>query len=554
MKRGLFFILGILLVAVLILGACAKTTTTTTTVPKTTSTTPAVTTTPTSAPPTTTTKPSTTTTTATGQPKYGGVLRLARFTNEGVSLGDPLNHRGMNSWWQSSECLEPLLRTGASGELIPWLATAWKEDVGSKTLTLTIRQGVKFQDGTPLNAEAVRWNMQYRMDAKMPAYASFAKVETVDPYTVKITFKTWDSTVIYNLASGPGLIISPDNYLINGAAYAADHPVGTGPFKFVSWVKNNKITYARWDGYWQPGKPYLDGIVWYTIPDMNTQAMSFLNGELECDITLDLPQVQMLQKAGFTPRLQPVSGGADGFIPSSANTSSPWNNLQVRQAAAYSINVDEFEKALFGDLGMSSNNQFVPKANWAYNPNVVGYPYNTTKATQLLVAAGYPNGFKTPFLGFQDATMNNRVLAIAQYLQKVGITSDIQIISTAELTDRQTNGLGWNGLIWNSLGQSMDVTDTLNRYYNASDKTFVSMLKPDDWVQGIKDAVAAPDFATKQKIVQNLMYLVSDKYCLMLLQGTRLDDYFEQKYVRDSGIGYTPNTQMWTPENAWLDK
>lgn len=552
MKKGLFIILAIILVAMLALVACGKTTPTTTTKPATT--TAPVTTT---AKPTTTTAPTTTaapTTTTTGQPKRGGILRLARFTNEGVSLGDPMNQRGMNSWWESSECLEPLLRTGASGELIPWLATAWKEDVASKTLTLTIRQGVKFQDGTVFNAEAVRWNMQYRMDGKMPAYASFAKVETVDPYTVKITFKNWDSTVIYNLASGPGLIISPDNYLNNGAAYAADHPVGTGPFKFVSWDKNNKITYARWDGYWQPGKPYLDGIVWYTIPDMNTQAMSFLNGELECDLTLDLPQVQMLEKAGFTPRLQPVSGGADGFIPSSANTSSPWNNLQVRQAAAYSINVDEYEKAIFGDLGMSSNNQFVPKGNWAYNPNVVGYPYNVDKAKQLLATAGYPNGFKTPFLGFQDATMNNRVLTISQYLSKVGITSDIQIISTAELTDRQTNGRGWNGLIWNSLGQSMDVTDTLNRYYSASNMNFVSMLKPADWLQGIADAVAAPDFATKQKVVQNLMYLVSDKYCLMLLQGTRLDDYFEQKYVHDSGIGQTINTQMWTPENAWLDK
>jgi peptide/nickel transport system substrate-binding protein len=552
MKKGYLVIIAVILITLFVFNACTKTTTTTTTI---TTTVAPVPTTTTSAPTTTAPKPTTTTpapTTVT--PKYGGILRLSRFTNEGVSLGDPLNHRGMNSWWQSSECLEPLLRTGDSGELIPWLATAWKEDVPSKSITLTIRQGVKFHDGSSLNAAVVAWNMQYRMDAKMPAYKSFASVQAVDDYTVKITFNSWDSTVIYNLASGPGLIISMESYMKNGAAWAADNPVGTGPFKFVSWQKNNKITYARNPDYWQPGKPYLDGIVWYTIPDMNTKAMSFLNGELDVVITLDLPQVQMIEKAGYKPYLQPVSGGADGFIPSSANTSSPWNNLQVRQAAAYSINVDEFEQALFGDLGMSSNNQFVPKGNWAYNPNVVGYPYNPDKAKQLLTAAGYPNGFKTPFLGFQDATMNNRVLAVAEYLSKIGITSDVQIISTAELTDRQTNGLGWNGLIWDSLGQSMDVTDTLNRYYGASDKTFVSMLKPADWVQGIKDAVAAPDFATKQKIVQNLMYLVSDKYCLMLLQGTRLDDTFEQKNVHDTGITRTPNTQMWTPEDAWIDK
>jgi ABC-type transport system substrate-binding protein len=387
----------------------------------------------------------------------------------------------------------------------------------------------------------------------MPSYASFASVQTIDTNTVKITFKTWDSTVIYNLASGPGLIVSAENYLNNGAAYAADHPVGTGPFKFVSWSKNNKITYTRNPDYWQPGKPYLDGIEWYTIPDMNTKALSFLNGELDVVITLDLPQVQMIEKAGYKPYLQPVSGGADGFVPNSANASSPWSNLKVRQAAAYAINNAEMTQALFGALGQPAN-QFVPKGNWAYNPDVVGYPYNPDKAKQLLTEAGYPTGFKTVFNGFQDATMNNRVLAVSEYLKKVGIICDIQIISNAQLVDKQTNGFGWDGLIWNSLGQSMDVTDTLNRYYSASEKTFVSMLKPPDWVKGIKDAVAAPDFTTKQKLVQGLMKMMTDTYCLMLLQQTRLDDAFEGKAVRDTGITRTINTQMWTPENAWLDK
>jgi ABC-type transport system substrate-binding protein len=150
--------------------------------------------------------------------------------------------------------------------------------------------------------------------------------------------------------------------------------------------------------------------------------------------------------------------------------------------------------------------------------------------------------------------MNNRVLAVSEYLKKVGIICEVQIISTAQLTDKQTNGFGWDGLIWNSLGQSMDVTDTLNRYYTTSDKTFVSMLKPPDWTKGIQDAVAAPDFATKQKLVQGLMKMMTDTYCLMLLQQTRLDDTFEGKAVRDTGITRTINTQMWTPENAWLDK
>ena len=554
MKRGIFLATMILLVTLLFLSACSGSTQTTST----TATSPTTSVAPSSStPPATSTTSATTSTTkpptSTGAAKYGGTLRLSRFTAEGVSLGDPANQRGMNSWWQSTPALEPLLRTGATGELIPWLATAWTVDAPTNTINLTIRQGVKFHDGTPLNAQAVAWNIQYRMDAKMPAFGSFASVAATDDNTVKITLKSWDSTVLYNLASGPGLIISPTNYQKNGAQYAADHPVGTGAFVFASWDKNNKVTYTKNTNYWQPGKPYLDSIVWQTIPDMNTKALSFVSGELDVVVTIDLPQVQTIEAAGFKPVLQPVSGGADGFIPSSNDPSSPWNNVKVRQAAAYAINNDEFVSAIFGELGQAVN-QFVPKGNWAYNPDVVGYPYNPAKSKQLLTEAGYASGFDTVFYGFQDATMNKRVLAIVDYLKKVNINCSVQIISPAEMTDRQSNGQGWNGLIWDSLGQSMDVTDTLNRYYTGGSKNFVSMLHPADFVKGIQDAVASPDFPTKQKLVQNVMKLLTDTYSLMLLQDTRLDVAFEQKYIMNSGILKTPNTQMWTPEDCWLNK
>jgi peptide/nickel transport system substrate-binding protein len=551
-KKGLFFILAAILVAMLVLTACGgeKTPAATTTAPAATTTTAPKTTTPAA-----TTAPKTTApaTTAAAGPKYGGTMRISRFTAEGVSLGDPLNHRGMNSWFMACPALETLLRSDNSGALIPWLATAWKEDVAGKSITLTIRQGVKFHDGTLLNAEAVRWNMQYRMDAKMAAYGSFASVKAIDTNTVQIILKTWDSTVINNLASGPAMIISPDNYLNNGAAYAADHPVGTGPFIFKEWKKNSLVVYEKNPNYWQTGKPYLNRIEWVTIPDMNTKAMSFISGELETIITVDQPQVTTVKNAGFVPVYMPVSGGADGYIFSSATATSPWANLKVRQAANYSINKDEYVKAIFGDLGTAVN-QFVPKGNWAWSPDVVGYPYNVDKAKQLLTEAGYPNGFNTILIGSQDATMNKRVLAIQDYFKRVGINAEVKITSDALVREMTTTGVGWEGVILNSLGQSTDVIDTMNRFYKGGGQTFVSMVTPADYVKLITDAVAAPDFATKQKLTQALMKSMVDTYALQLFLDTRLDVAVEQKYVKNSGFLRSINTQMWTPEECWLDK
>ncbi len=550
MKKGIFLILAVILVAALALTACGEETpTATTTAPAMTTTTAPKTTTPAA----TTTKPAATTTATAGQPKYGGTMRISRFTSEGVSLGDPLNHRGMNSWYMAGPALETLLRADASGVLVPWLATAWKEDVANKTITLTIRQGVKFHDGTPLNAEAVRWNMQYRMDGKMAAYTSFAAVKSIDTNTVQITLKNWDSTVINNLASGPGMIISPENYLNNGAAYAADHPVGTGPFIFKEWKKNSLVVYEKNPSYWQTGKPYLNRIEWITIPDMNTKAMSLISGELETIITVDQPQITTVKNAGFTPIYQNISGGADGYVFSSAIASSPWADLKVRQAANYAVNRDEYVKAIFGDLGTAVN-QMVPKGNWAYNPDVVGYPYNVDKAKQLLAEAGYSAGFSTILIGSQDATMNKRVLALQDYFKKVGINAEVKITADAVVREMTTTGIGWEGVIINSLGQSTDVIDTMNRFYKGGGQTFVSMLTPPDYVKLITDAVAAPDFATKQKLAQALMKSFVDTYCLQLLLDTRLDVAVEQKYVKNSGFLKSLNTQMWTPEECWLDK
>jgi peptide/nickel transport system substrate-binding protein len=261
-----------------------------------------------------------------------------------------------------------------------------------------------------------------------------------------------------------------------------------------------------------------------------------------------------LKAAGFTTLHQVIGSGADAFVPSSANEASPWARLKVRQAAQYAMNLPEYVTALFGDEAEPAN-QLVGKNSWAYNPSVVGYPYNPDKAKQLLTEAGYPDGFSSVIFGYTDQTMNKRALAIQSYLGKVGIKLDVQIVQNAQMTQMSQQGGGWEGLLACSLGTSTDVIDTLSRYYSGTNAMmFKSMAVPADYAKAIQDAISAPDFATKQKLAQELMKTFTDTYCLHLLQDTRFDNAFEQKYVINSGILKGVNTQMWTPEAVWINK
>jgi ABC-type transport system substrate-binding protein len=391
------------------------------------------------------------------------------------------------------------------------------------------------------------------IDGKSAAAKNYASVEALDANTVRINLSQWDSTALGSLASGPGMMISPTAYQKNGADWAANNPTGTGPFKLAKWEKGNMVVYTRNPDYWQKGKPYLDEIQWITIADMNVKAMAFRALELDIVMTMDAPQIKTLTDNGYTTLHQVIGSGCDGYVFSSGNPDSPWANLKVRQAAMHAVDTREYTAAIFGNEAEPAN-QLVGKNHWAYNPDIAGYPFNTDKAKQLLNEAGYKDGFKSVIYGSQDPTMNKRVLAIQAYLKKVGINLEVNIISDAQAREMTSQGKGWEGLIIASLGTTTDVLDTLNRFYAGGGMAFKSMLTPDDYLKAIKEATAASDFATKQKLTKDLMKMYVDQYCLMMTLDTRFDNAFEQANVRDSGILRSANTQMWTPEDAWIQK
>ena len=164
---------------------------------------------------------------------------------------------------------------------MPWLAQSYKVAKDLRSITLTVRPGIKFHDGTDCDAEAIKWNLERYRLSDNPELKVVASIDVPNHSAVRLNLSKWDSTLVGSLAGIPGMIISPTAYKTHDDEWCRTHPVGTGPFKFVSWQKEVRTKYEKFDSYWQKGKPYLDGIEFVTITDPVTRAAAFKRGEVD---------------------------------------------------------------------------------------------------------------------------------------------------------------------------------------------------------------------------------------------------------------------------------
>ncbi len=486
-------------------------------------------------------------------PKYGGTLRIADVS-DGASIGYPAKLLTAGGVRHVCPGVETLFRFDKDGKVTPWLALSRKDDAKNKSMTIALRKGVKFHDGTDFDSEAVKWNLEQSMAAKQMGTEKFKSVDVIDPYTVRVNLTEWDSTIISQLsAQGLGMMVSPTGCKKNGVEWCAKNPIGTGPFQFVSWEKDTRTVWKKFPGYWQKGKPYLDEIVWTPIFDAGTRVMSIKAGEVDISATIAAKDVADLEKSGLIIARGKVGSGSVGLIGDSANSKSPWADIRVRQAAQHAIDTAALVKTVFRGEGEPAN-QFIYKGHWGYNPGVAGYPYNLAKAKELLKQAGYPNGFKTKIIYRQNPQEDELFTAVQGYLRAVGIDADLDPAQKGRYDQIATLGGKWEGLIMNRVSPNPDVPGVMSAIYAGDGQDYAFMAAPPDYKKAIENAIAAPDFAGKAKWTKEIMKLMIDKYALQITLLCRYDFVAQQKYVHNHGLNGTPANAMWTPADVWLDK
>lgn len=524
MKAISYIGLVIIIIGALILGGCGTKTTST--------------------PPTSSVTQPTATTVATAKPVYGGTLKLGQMMSG--STGDwAFPATQMSDRWFNL-AFEPLIRVYLDGRMEGLLATKWQFNSDYTALTLTIRQGVKFTDGSDLNAEVVKWNLDKQKEYKKPITAYFSSVDVVDPYTVKISLSKFQNTILQNLGNLVGLMYSKAAFDKNGLDWCKVNPVGTGAFKFGNMEKDVQSTYVRNENYWQSGKPYLEAYQVLIIPEL----MTLQAAELKGDIDVMLPSgggslaVKELQDKGWNVLYTPADPVC--LWPDSDNPNSPFAKTEVRQAVSYAIDRVSISK-LMGGFQVPAY-QLPSPAYAAYDKDYKGVTYDVDKAKQLMAAAGMPDGFKTtlatPFIP------RDILVAIQGNLSKIGINAEIITINMGQFTEWATKG--WNNALfaipitpytnW-AFGLSMQLSTTAMNYK--------SVKRPDGIDALLEKALSAPqeDVTITRQVLKSLE---DPCYAIPIFYAGSL--YVCSTKVHDTGYLTIANSVYFTPENAWLSK
>jgi peptide/nickel transport system substrate-binding protein len=482
-------------------------------------------------------------------PKRGGILKYGTLTRAMVSLGYPPTMSGQWDGMQTPACLETLFRYDENMKLIPWLATDWKANAGDKTITLTLRKGVKFQDGSDFNAATAKWNLdQYRATQKAEL-ANVKSIDVVDDYTIRLNLSPFDNVIISNLTGDPGRMISQKAFETNGQAWCEKNPVGTGPFKFLSWEKDVAIKFTRFDQYWQTGKPYLEGFQIIYFADETVAGMALQNGDID-EVTINLKAAKQMVDSGKY-KLATIAVGQEPFLAGDGiHPDSPFANIKVRQAVSYAINNAEISQSLGLGYWTPLNQWAVPGTD-GYNPGVVGYPYNPAKSKQLLQEAGYPN-LKTTLYFLALGDMVTWYTSIQGYLNKAGFDITLEPCQRAKYETMATGG-GWNnGLIGVQVDAKTDVLVSMYPLLTPNSIKFPSMIRPPEYADLFAKCVSASTAESKAALVKDLMKMGTDTYCVGTWLWSTSNSATKALYVQDDFMGATIG-QYISPD-AWLNK
>ena len=276
-------------------------------------------------------------------------------------------------------------------DLEPALAAAWESSADGLVWTFHLRQGVQFHDSTPLNADAVVFSLTRPQAVYREFQAEFiSQIIALDPFTVQIALKMPFAPFINALTGFEYSIVSPIAVQHFGDNFASN-PVGTGPFKFVQWDRDDKIVLEANDTHWA-GRPSLDRLIFRSIRDNSVRLMELQQGDLH---VMEFPNPDEIPFIRGDAQLEILMQSSlnVGYLAMNMDK-PPFNNLKVRLAINHAINKAEIIENLYQGTGIPAKNP-IPPTLWSYDDTIEDYEYNPELAKQLLAEAGYPDGFET---------------------------------------------------------------------------------------------------------------------------------------------------------------
>lgn len=390
------------------------------------------------------------------------------FGRGGDSVGlDPALESDGESFKVCDNIYDSLVRfRKESTDIEPALATSWMVSDDRLTWTFVLREGVKFHDGTPFDAEAVVFSLGRQFQKDHPhhevegAYQYWNSmsmsdivkdIRSVSPHRVDVELHRPTAPFLSNLAMGFCSIVSPTAVRKWGEDYPR-HPVGTGPFAFAEWIKDDRIVLTRNTDYWD-GVPAVERVIFRSIPENSVRLIALSQGaisgmdNLVPDFIPNIeanPKLKLLKQAGMNV----------GYLAMNMDR-HPFHLLKVRRAVNHAINKQAIVDNLYHGLANVAVNP-IPPTMWSYHEGIVGYAYDPARARRLLAEAGFQEGFKTTLWAMPvPRPYMPQPLKLAQAIQAdlkaVGIEAEIVTYEWGTYLDKVQRGqhdmglLGWTG-------------------------------------------------------------------------------------------------------------
>lgn len=402
-----------------------------------------------------------TTPTAANNPTPGGKLVIG-VGSEPTGL-DPNGLSGVDAHTLEMHMFDSLLAMDMNFTIYPWLATSWKLSEDQKNYIFTLRKDVKFHDGTPFNAAAVKFTFDRIRDPAVKSSSAIAILGTfydgtdvVDEYTAMVKFKQPYAPFLGGVTTAFLGIVSPTAVQRSGADFPLN-PVGTGPYKFKEWIQKQSCTIVRnadykWaaDLFKNKGAGYLDEITFRFVPESATRQALLDTNEAQAITAVPTQNVATIKSNNTQQMLIALRTGGPKMV--DLNTKkAPLDSLEVRQALNHAFNRNELSTSLFQGVFQPAGAPLSP-ATFGYDKSVEGmYPYDQTKAAQLLDTAGWTMGSSgLREKGGQQFKLNCLIgtteedTAIAQIMQAqfkpLGIQIDINVIAGTALNTAKQQG------------------------------------------------------------------------------------------------------------------
>jgi peptide/nickel transport system substrate-binding protein len=497
-------------------------------------------------------------------PATGGTVSVA-YRLEPTTL-DPAQIVHRASTISMINVFETLVDLDQEGTLLPMLAESWEVSSDGTVFTFTLREGISFHDGTPFNAEAVKFTFDRILDPETKAQTAqaligpFVSAEVIDEYTIQLTFSETYAPIYHNLSNNSLGIVSPTAVQQYGPDFA-QNPVGTGPFAFQEWIKGERITLTRYEGYVNPdpsaehqGPAYLDTFVYLTVPEEDTRLAALQAGEVQYIFDVPVLDVPSLREDSTITLSERMFAGAPTMLLINRQL-APTDDLAVAQAVEFAVDKNVINQIATGGVSTVAWGPLKP-VNWGYNPEVESiYSYDPEKAKQLLDEAGWvpgPDGIRVKdgvtakliALTLSDPIRISFLEAIQGMLRAVGLDMEIQAMSLAASEDLARQGQ--NSLTF------MDWTgtdpDILRVHYHSSNIGGWNMgyLNNPEIDELLDTARSSPDQNERLEIYQRLQVLIMENAATLPLfnavQVSALDPKLE---------GITYDATNWFPR--WYD-